>query len=324
MISFEEALNTVFSHANTLGSERIPFLESTGRILAEDIFSDLDMPPFDKSAVDGFACRMDDILSASLRVLETIPAGKIPGFAIKPGHCSKIMTGAMIPEGADGVIMVEDTETAGDQRVRFTRTHTSRNICYRAENIRNGERILEKGILINPAHIAVLASVGAVNPLVSRQPRVGLFSTGDELVEPEVIPGKAQIRNSNASQLMAQLKRVPAIPSYLGIAADEGMSLRAFLDKGFEENDGVLVTGGVSMGDFDFVPAILQEAGVEILFKSIAIQPGRPTVFGIKGNKFVFGLPGNPVSSFVLFEVMVKPFLLRMMGSEHDTPVISL
>ncbi|MCK9421366.1 MAG: molybdopterin molybdotransferase MoeA [Bacteroidales bacterium] len=358
MISFEDSINIVFSHVNTVGSERVPLLESTGRVLAEDIFSDLDMPPFDKSAVDGYACRMEDILPASLEthriethrgasllkthpfkthplethrgaslrefmVLETIPAGKIPKETVGRGQCSKIMTGAMLPDGADCVIMVEDTIVTGDQMIRFTPDNISRNICYRAENIRNGDKVLEKGTIINPALVAVMASVGAVNPLVSALPRVGVVSTGDELVEPWTSPGKSQIRNSNASQLITQLKLVPVIPSYFGIASDQGPALKTTLRKAFKDNDGVLLTGGVSMGDFDFVPEILKETEIEILFRSVAIQPGRPTVFGLKGDKFVFGLPGNPVSSFVLFEVMVKPYLLKMMGAKSETRIMT-
>ena len=316
MVSFEEAINTVLSQHFRLDSERVVLSESLGRILAEDVFSDMDMPPFDKSAVDGFACMLENlsINSMTLEIIETIPAGTVPQNAILPGQCSEIMTGAMVPSGATCVIMVEDSEKAGEHQVKVTPVNTGNNICYRGEDIRNGDLVLPKGIQITPAHIAVLASVGAVTPLVTKLPAIAIISTGDELVEPAITPAPAQIRNSNAMQMEAQIRTVPAIPAYYGIVSDEGPELRKIIDLALSENDVVLLTGGVSMGDFDFVPGVMQDAGIEILFKSIAIQPGKPTVFGRRNNTFIFGLPGNPVSSFVLFELMVKPFLRRMMG----------
>lgn len=336
MILFEDAVNIVLSNAITLGAERIGISESVGRILAEDLFSDMDMPPFDKSAVDGFACTMYDfhLLTETpqnhiqqtiiLQVDETIAAGSIPGKMVQPGHCSKIMTGAMVPPGADCVVMVEDTEPAGENLVRINRVTAAKNICYKGEDIKTGDLVLHKGLQIAPAHVAVLATIGATNPRVSILPRVGIISTGDELVEPSITPGPAQIRNSNAWQLEAQLNTVPAIPAYYGIASDETSQLRKIIGLAMEENDVVLLTGGVSMGEFDFVPAIMEEAGVEILFKSVAIQPGKPTVFGRRNNTFIFGLPGNPVSSFVLFEMMVRPFLRRMMGVSSAPPMFIL
>jgi molybdopterin molybdotransferase len=324
MILFEDALKTLLSRQFSIDNERVTLSDSLGRILAEDIFSDMDMPPFDKSAVDGYACRISDIVGTrhgvSLQLIEIIPAGAIPQKTVETGQCSKIMTGAMVPAGADCVIMVEDTEGAGDNLVRVTGKNTSKNICYRAEDIKCGEPVLQKGLQIGPAHVAVLASTGAVNPLVARLPRVGIISTGDELVEPGVPPGLAQIRNSNAWQLEAQVRAIPAQPNYYGIVPDEGPGLRRVIDLALANNDVVLLTGGVSMGDFDFVPAIMEEAGIEILFKKIAIQPGKPTVFGHRNNTFIFGLPGNPVSSFVIFEMMVKPFLKRMMGCTSLPP----
>jgi molybdopterin molybdotransferase len=234
------------------------------------------------------------------------------------------MTGAMVPSGANSVIMVEETELVGEDFVRFTGANPSKNICYRGEDVKAGELVLQKGLQINPAHVAVLASVGKSEPLVAKFPRVGIMSTGDELVEPFVVPGMAQIRNSNAWQLEAQVKTIPAIPCYYGIVPDNSADLRNFIEIAMEHNDLVLLTGGVSMGDFDFVPAVMEEAGIEILFKSIAIQPGKPTVFGHRNKTFIFGLPGNPVSSFVLFELLVKPFIRRMMGSAVQPLQLSL
>ncbi|MCX6248370.1 MAG: molybdopterin molybdotransferase MoeA [Bacteroidetes bacterium] len=323
MIPFEEAYDLVMKHVTPAGTERVNMPESQDRILAEDIFSDIDMPPFNKSAVDGFACRMED-LDKDLEVIETIPAGKTPEFIVSSGTCSRIMTGAMIPEGTDCVIMVEETKILENGKMRCSIRQTSPNICFQGEDIKAGDLVLPKGTLIKPQHIAVLAAAGAVNPKVSVRVHVGILSTGDELVEPEHIPAPSKIRNTNAFQLAAQVSDAGAIPQYGGIAADTEISLSAMISDSLDRNDLVLLTGGVSMGDFDYVPKVMKELDIELIFKSVAIQPGRPTVFGKRGNQFVFGLPGNPVSSFVLFEVLVKPFLLKMMGYENGPEILHL
>lgn len=315
MISFEEALRITRSLGIRTGTLRVPLAEACNRILAEDILSDLDMPPFDKSAVDGYACRIEEATSTEpLRVLETLPAGRMPEHVIEPGTCTRIMTGAVVPPGAGCVVMVEDSEAVSPGYVRFTRPNGALNICYRAEDIRKGELVLQAGCRITPAHVAVLAAMGIAEPLVSALPAVGILSTGDEIVEPDRVPAGAQIRNSNAWQLLAQAAAVPAKTSYYGIIPDDPEALSSAINRACSENDVVILTGGVSMGDFDFVPAKLKDAGIQILFKSVAIQPGRPTVFGYGRDTSVFGLPGNPVSAYVLFEVLVKPYLLSMMG----------
>lgn len=317
MIRFEEAIEIIVTSEFNASTERINFTQSLNRILAEDIISDIEMPPFDKSAVDGYACRKEDILNV-LEVIETIPAGKVPGKSIGVNQCSKIMTGAPVPEGADTVIMVEDAEEIGLNKVRFTKEKIRSNICYRGEDIRSGTVMIGKGTLIQPQHIAVLATAGAVNPLVNKKVKVIIISTGDELVEPDRKPVHSQIRNSNAYQLAAQCERMGAYAEYIGIALDTEDSVRKMLNHAFECGDVILLTGGVSMGDFDFVPKVLSELGVEIKFKSIAVQPGRPTIFGVRANQFIFGLPGNPVSSFVQFEMLVKPLIYRISGYNYQ------
>ncbi len=327
MVLFEDAIKTVLSQTFTIEHERVSIADSLGRVLSEDIFSDMDMPPFDKSAVDGYAVKTADFDSAgtvTLGMVETIAAGNKPLKTIMAGECSKIMTGAMVPEGADCVIMVEETEITEKNQVIITRRNSANNICYQGEDIRLGDLVLPKGVRITPAHIAVMAAVGAVNPLVVKLPKVGIISTGDELVEPNELPGIAQIRNSNAIQLESQVRTVPSQPVYYGIAADAGPELYKIINEAMENCDLVLLTGGVSMGDFDFVPDVMQEAGIEILFNTVAIQPGKPTVFGRRDNRFIFGLPGNPVSSYVLFEMMVRPFLLRMMGCSLEPVELKL
>ncbi len=317
MIAFEEALDIVLNSAITLTEEQSELGSACGRILSRDVFSDLDMPPFNKSAVDGFACRMQDAgYRMELSVIETIPAGSVPARAIQAGECSRIMTGGMLPDGADTVIMVEDTELTSADTIKILIGKTARNICNQAEDIREGDKVLDKGTLIRPAHLAVLASVGNTMPWVARQPQIGIISTGNELVEPDRKPAAARIRNSNAWQLYAQAKTIPAGCSYFGIAGDTPEELEEKISTALLTSGIVILTGGVSMGDFDYVPAAMERAGAIILFKSIAIQPGRPTVFARRGDKFIFGLPGNPVSSFVLFELLVKPFVLKMMGCE--------
>ena len=322
MITFEEALSIVNNSAKEKAFETVSMLDALDRVLAEDVFSDMDMPPFNKSAVDGFACRKEDIY-AEMELMEVIPAGKKPEKDISKGQCSKIMTGAMLPIGADCVVMVEDTFEK-DNKVKFTKENTNSNICLKAEDIRKGDLVLSKGTLIKTQDIAVLASVGAVNPKVFCKPQVGIISTGDELVEPDCIPEISQIRNSNAWQLIAQVHKAGAIANYEGIALDTKESTFEKITNAFDKNDIVILTGGVSMGDFDYVPEIMKEIGVDILFKSIAVQPGRPTVFGIKDDKYIFGLPGNPVSSFVQFEMLVKPLLRKMMGIIEDIPVLNI
>jgi len=325
MIKFEDALATVLNAANfNTTTEKIALVQSMGRVLAQDVYSDINMPPFDKSAMDGFACRKQDI-GHPLEVVEVIAAGQVPQRKIGEGQCAKIMTGAIVPEGADCVLMVEYTEAVDKNRIRFTRSHSSSNICYFAEDIKKGELVLERGIEIKPQHIAVMASVGCTEPLVFVQPRIAIVSTGDELVEPEVIPGTSQIRNSNGHQLVAQVLRAGAIPYDMGIAEDSRTATFDIITKALAESDIVLLTGGVSMGDFDFVPEIMEEAGVEIMFRSVAVQPGKPTTFGTTNhNKFIFGLPGNPVSSYTQFELLVRPLINKLMSNHTSMPTIHL
>jgi len=318
MISRQEAYRIVIASAPQLDTERIGLDLALGRVLAADINSDIDMPPFDKSAMDGYAIRREDILE-ELEVIETIPAGRPPTESVGPGECAKIMTGAMVPQGADCVIMKEYVEMTGQGKIRFVGKDTATNICYKAEDTSVGDTVLRSGECIKAQHIALLASVGCTDPLVSAQPRVGIVATGDELVEPSDKPGISQIRNSNSYQLQAQIKAAGAVPHYFGIARDTEGEIDSLLRRALCESDVVLVSGGVSVGDYDLVPAILKRNGVEMLFESIAMKPGKPTHFGVSDQAFCFGLPGNPVSTFVVFELLVKPFLLKLMGCD-DRP----
>ena len=320
-IKFDDAFDIVIGSARRLGTERVDIDSALNRVLAEDVASDVDMPPFTKSAMDGFACRRAD-LAKELEVIETIRAGSWPEKAIGQGQCAKIMTGAVVPEGADCVIMKEYVERPTENTVRFTGEETADNICLKGEDVRKGDVVLRAGVKIAAQHIAVLASVGCVEPLMSLQPRVGIIATGDELVEPGREPGACQIRNSNGFQLAAQVRGVGAIATKYGIAADTEDATDGMVKKAMAENDVLILSGGVSVGDYDLVRGILEKNNVKLQFEKVAVKPGRPTVFGVSDDVFCFGLPGNPVSTFVTFELLVKPFLYKMMG--HDfKPIIS-
>jgi len=315
MKQFEEALQIVLDSAIVKGTENIDYTQSSGRILAEDVVSDIAMPPFDKSAMDGFACKRND-LEKELKVITTIAAGEAKDVVIKDGECARIMTGAPVPPGADCVMKVEETKSPVNEIVRFTGEKTKNNIAYQGEDIREGDIVIKKGERIAPQHIAVMASVGWISPLVYKQPEIAVISTGDEIVEPEQKPSASQIRNSNGRQLMAQSIRAGAIANYKGIAVDDEEITYTMLKEALEENDIVLLSGGVSMGDFDFIPRVFERLKVDLKFKTIAVQPGKPTVFGVLGEKRIFGLPGNPVSSYLIFELFVRPFVNKMMGNK--------
>jgi molybdopterin molybdotransferase len=234
------------------------------------------------------------------------------------------MTGAPVPEGADCVIMVEDTEILPSGKVKFRGTFTKENIAFRAEDIKKGDVVLEPGRIIRPQDIAVMASVGHTSVTVSRKPRIGVISSGSELVEPHFVPSGSQIRNSNSFQLMAQVVRSGGQGIYYGIARDDEAITLSIVEKAISENDIVVISGGVSMGDFDFIPAVLERTGVKILFSRVAIQPGKPTIFGLHEKSIIFGLPGNPVSSFIIFELLARPLICKMMGCQFKALEIRL
>lgn len=323
MISYEQALEIVLDSARVLGSEHVEIACAANRILAEDVKSDIDMPPFDKSAMDGYACRRED-LGNELAIVEVVAAGASPTKKIGANQCAKIMTGAPVPDGADCVVMVEYTENPTEDTMLFTGKDTTDNICFQGEDIKSGQVVLGKGLLIEPQHIATLACVGCVEPLVSVRPKVGVIVTGDELVAPKEVPEAGQIRDSSSGQLCAQVERMGAIANSYGIIGDDKEVIDRAVKKAISENDVVLISGGSSMGDYDFVPEILKQNGIELRFEKIAVKPGKPTIFGVCEDAFCFGMPGNPVSTFVVFEILVKQFLYKMMGHEykhHDIPM---
>jgi molybdopterin molybdotransferase len=313
MIEFEEAFGIVMEGGFETESEYIPFHNSCNRILDEDIQSDVDMPPFNKSAVDGYACNSTD-LKHDLELIEIIAAGMVPLRSVGRDQCSKIMTGAIVPEGCNVVFMVEDAVKLDNGKIRFAGTDSKSNIATRASDVKTGDVVLRKGKYLMPHDIAVMASVGHTEVKVKKRPVVGIISTGDELISPYDTPVMSKIRNSNAYQLAAQVTRAGGTGIEYGIAPDNELKTFEMIQKALHECNIVLITGGVSMGDYDFVPTVLERLGVKILFNRVNVQPGKPTTFGVHSEALVFGLPGNPVSSFIQFELLVRPVINKMMG----------
>lgn len=323
MISFEKAYEIIMSSTFTMETESVELVRSLNRVLACDIVSDTDMPPFNKASMDGYACRKGD-LQKTLRVIEIIPAGYTPQKAVHKNECSKIMTGAILPDGADCVINVEKTEALPENKVRITGAAVSDNISYQGEDVKRGDVVLHKGDLILPQHIATLANAGIGSIPVYRKPKISIITTGNELREPgETLPSGC-IRNSNCYQLIGQVQRMFIEPEYLGIAGDTEDSLNPLISKALQASDVVILSGGVSMGDFDLVPIVLRANGVDILFDRVAMQPGKPLTFGIKNKTAIFAFPGNPVSTFFPFEIMAKPFIYKLMGHDYISKTFSL
>ncbi len=323
MLPYKDALEIVLDVARPVGTERVAIAEAANRILAADVKSDMDMPPFDKSAMDGFACRRAD-LGNELTVVETIPAGYVPRKTVGVNQCSKIMTGSVVPDGADCVIMKEYIETPSENTVRFAGAKTNDNICRKGEDIKAGDVVLPKGAGLKSQHIAVLASVGCTQPLVANRPSVAVIATGNELVDPATKPQLSQIRNSNTFQLAVQLQSMGARVTVCGIAGDTTDQIDSMFKEAAGQSDVVIISGGVSVGDFDLVPEILRQNGVDLLFEKIAVRPGKPTVFGVLEKTYCFGLPGNPVATFVLFEILVKPFLYKLMGHDFKPLIVQV
>ena len=323
MITFHEALKTVKHATRKMEKEHADISNCLNRVLAEDITSDMAIPPFNKSAMDGYACKFDD-LNEELEVLEVIAAGEAPTKPVGSKQCSKIMTGAMVPKGADTVIMVEHTEILSNNKIRFTKENTKSNICVKGEDIKENDIVLKKGTRLKSQHISVLATVGCTKPLVYKQPKVAFFATGSELVEPHQKPTTSQIRNINSWQLQAQLKKIGIEANYYGIVSDSKESTRVAMEKCLAENDILLISGGVSVGDYDYVPQILKDLGFNIWFHTLAVKPGKHTVFAAKDGQYVFAMPGNPVSSFVQFELLGKPLIFRLMGHDYNAPMVRM
>ena len=319
MISIEEALDLILGQVQALPPIRLPLTETLGRALAEDVFSQDDIPPFDNSAMDGFAVRAEDLRGATaatpaaLRLTETIQAGGYSERPVLSGEAAKIMTGAPVPPGADTVVQVEVTEERGGQVFISEDPGEGANIRRAGEDIGAGDRVLERGDPIGPAEMGLLSSVGRAEVEVHGAPRIAIIATGSELVPPGTPLGAGQIRDSNSYTLYSLCREMGLEPERLGIAPDEYSATRQMIEAGLDY-DVLLTSGGVSVGEFDFVKEVQDDLGVERLLWKVAMKPGKPLVFGRRGDSLVFGTPGNPVAVMVAFEVFIRPALLKMMG----------
>ena len=311
------AQRVIFESVTALGAETVKLEQSLGRVLAEDIRANRDLPPYDVSAMDGFAIRSADVVNApaTLEIIEDIKAGDMPTKTVAAGQCARIMTGAPMPLGADAVIRVEDTREVSATSVEIGKSVKPCNdVRPRGENMFSGDVVLTVGTEITPGVIGVLATVKAAQMNVFRRPRVAILSTGNELegMDDPVDPNK--IPNSNSYALMAQVQALGIEPVLLGIARDDPVELEQYLKRGLEY-DVLLVSGGTSVGVHDYVRPTIEKLGVQMKFWRVAIRPGHPLAFGSTSKTAVFGLPGNPVSSMVCVEEFVVPALRRMMGN---------
>ncbi|RMF93304.1 MAG: molybdopterin molybdenumtransferase MoeA [Candidatus Schekmanbacteria bacterium] len=319
MISVEEAKEIVFNTPVNQDIEEVSLTESLGRVCAKDIEAKITVPPWDNSAMDGFAVKISDIQSASessgvkLKVIADIPAGTFFSGTIRNGECARIMTGAPIPAGAEAVVMREYADDKGDEVTIKKSAKKDENIRKKGEDIKIGSIVVSKGKAITPADIGVLASVQVGKVSVYRKPTVAILSTGDELVDinEEITPGK--IVTSNNYALEAQVLESGAIPLQMGIIKDDKEILRKAIEKALCA-DIILTTGGVSVGDYDFVKDVLGELGFEKKFWKVAQKPGKPLLFGTMGQSLVFGLPGNPTATMLCFELYVRPMIKKILG----------
>jgi molybdopterin molybdotransferase len=323
MLSYEQARQKVIEQVGKKRGPRatlgVSVWDALGFVLAQEVKTDRDYPPFNRSTRDGYAVRAAEATTgAKLRCAGEIKAGDTVTQTMAPGACVQIMTGAAVPTGADAVVMIEHTRLEG-AAVQFERdTRTGQNIVPRGSEASAGQTILSPGMRLGYSELALAAQVGAVELQCAKKPRVAILSTGDEVVPVEQTPGPFEIRNSNSVSLAAQVRLAGGESVLLGNAADRVEDLRGKIERGLKE-DVLVLSGGVSMGKYDLVETALKELGAEFYFDAVAIRPGRPAVFGRRGGTFVFGLPGNPVSTMVTFELFVVPALDLLSGAEVRT-----
>jgi molybdopterin molybdotransferase len=322
MISLEAALSQILAAIRPLGMEKVNLLDALGRVIGEDIVASRPVPPKDNSAMDGYALRSEDIYGASrerpvvLNVIEDIPAGAIPQKRVGQGQAARIMTGAPVPEGADAVTRMEDTEKDGQAVRIFVEVPAGQDIRLAGEDVRPGETVISRGDMIRPAEIGMLAALGRAFISVHQKPLVAILATGNELVDVDENPSPWQIISSNSYALAAQVLDCGAIPLQIGIAKDTREDLTAKLKSALRA-DLIISSGGVSVGDYDLVKDIMKEVGNRMQFWQVAMRPGKPLAFGAMDGVPLFGLPGNPVSSMVSFEQFVRPSILKMMGHRN-------
>lgn len=322
MLSVEEARQQMLETIPVLPTEKRGILECVNYVLAEELKSTENIPPFDNSAMDGYAVRATDVKDASkenpvvLSVIETIAAGYAPSKHISAGETARIMTGAMMPEGADAVVMQEITELNGDKVTIFESVEKSENVRFTGESVQHSDSVMSPGKVLRPPEVSMLASLNCSEVAVYQKPKVAIVSTGDELTplgEP-LKPGK--IRDSNRYGIYAQVQNAGGIPIDMGIAPDDAVETERIFKDSIAKADALITSGGVSVGEHDIVKNVLTKMG-EMNFWRVAMKPGKPQAYGKIDGKPVFGLPGNPVSSLVVFELFVRPALLKMAGHTH-------
>ncbi len=329
LTSLQDAQKIVLDAVHPLGLEKIGLLEVLGRVLGEDIVAARDNPPWDNSAMDGFAVRYEDIKqehaigkAVVLKVIEDVPAGKMATKTVGPGQAIRIMTGAPVPKGADTVLKVEDTEPTPDSVKVFKPEPRGSNIRPQGEDVKKGECIIAKGAQIRPGEAGMLAILAKSFVFVYQRPRVAILSTGDELADLDERFSEEKIINSNSWGIAAAVQEAGGVPFLLGIAKDNPAALKEKIMHGLNA-DILVLSGGVSMGDYDFTKAVFKDLGAEMHFWKLAIRPGQPLAFGKIQGKLAFGLPGNPVSSMVTFEQLVRPAMLKMSGQRsYGRPVV--
>lgn len=323
MLDLETAVAQVLAAMPTPETERIPLAESAGRILAETIVSPLDLPAFDNSAMDGYAVRAADVSGAKpeapvrLRLQARIPAGETFTGEIASGECARLFTGAPLPRGADAVVMQEDSSHEGNEVLILDAVQPRENVRFQGEDVRRGSILAQAGAEISPGLIGLLGAVGVARITVGRRPVVGLIATGSELREAGQPLSPGQIYESNRAMLAALVSRAGAVPKVYPLVRDTLEAARLALEEAFRECDIVVTSGGVSVGEMDFVKAAFESLGGDLQFWRVAIRPGKPFVFGRLGGKFLFGLPGNPVSAFVTFLLLGRPALRRWQGASE-------
>ncbi len=322
-LTVDEAVKRLLTEATPLPAEEVGLHDALGRTLAEDLYATCDLPPFDRAAMDGYAVRAADTKGAApdaparLRVVETIAAGNVPKRALQAGEASRIMTGAMLPPGSDAVVMFEQTVRPGERLevVEVKRELTpGENISARGEEVAAGDCVLRAGEPINAGAIAVLATFGMTRVPVVRRPRIGLLSTGSELLAPDhpLVPGK--IRNSNGPMLAAMIREADGEPVMFQPLPDDREAAMAAIAEAVEQVDVLVTTGGVSVGDFDIIASLAGETGVELLFNRVAMRPGSPTTVLRYRDTILCGLSGNPGACFVGFHLFVRPLIRAMLG----------
>jgi molybdopterin molybdotransferase len=323
MIEYSEARTIILENApGPKGTEEVPLAAAPGRVLARAVHARLDLPPFDKSAMDGFAVRAEDVAvtPATLDVVMDIPAGSMPDRPIGPGQAASVMTGAPVPEGSDAVVQVEWTSGFGKPTVTINEgVKPGKNVIPRGEIIRAGDVALEPGTFICVEETSLLAAAGCDPVPVFTVPTAAVLSTGDEVISPSGEAGPGQIFDSNGPALAAFLRSLGIEPVMLDPAEDDPAALKTAIENGLEY-DCLLVSGGVSAGAYDFVTDVLEKLGVAVHTRKLAVKPGKPTVFGTRNDKMVFGLPGNPVSAIVISRVLVEPALRKRMGNRQLGP----